>query len=161
MRNTSAMFMAFTCVLAAGAMVRGQQGQYYESFEDGVPSYFAATRAESLSASPRHSKQGRNSLRWDWSKDDELVIRHGIGDVARVGGHRCRASFSVWLYMEEPMSDALVFEFREGEKVAGFFRFPLEFTGWRQGRPYYYDFPHGKPMAEVDNIRIAAPSTAA
>jgi len=60
--------------------------------------------------------------------------------------------------MEEPLSGALVFEFREGEQVSGFFRFPLEFTGWRQGRPYYHDFPNGQPTSEVDNIRIAAPT---
>ena len=161
MSNMSTMLMAFTFVLAACTMASGQQGDYYESFEDGVPAHFAATRAESLSVSPWHSKQGSNSLRWDWSKGDELVIEHGIGDVARGGGYRCRACFSVWLYMEEPISDALVFEFREGEQVTGFFRFPLEFTGWRQGRPLYHKFPDGKPTAEVDNIRIVAPSQVA
>jgi len=155
------MGIDFAFMLAACTMAWGQQGEYYESFEDGVPAYFAATRGESLSISPWHSKQGENSLRWDWSGGEELVIRHGIGDVARVGGFRCRASFAVWLYMEEPISDALVFEFREGEEVTGFFRFPLEFTGWRQARPHYHSFPNGKPTAEVDNIRIAAPSTTA
>jgi chondroitin-sulfate-ABC endolyase/exolyase len=155
------MFVVFIFVLAARATAWGQQGKYYESFEDGVPAYFAATRGESLSISPWHSKQGSNSLRWDWSKGEELVIHHGIGDVARVGGYRCRASFAVWVYMEEPISDALVFEFREGEKVTGSFRFPLEFTGWRQGRPFYSGFPSGKPTAKVDNIRITAPSKVA
>ncbi len=161
MSNMSTMVMVFTFVLAACTMASGQQGEYYESFEDGVPPYFAATRAESLSISPWHSKQGSNSLRWDWSKGEQLVIHHGIGDVARVGGFRCRACFAVWVYMEEPISDALVFEFREGEEVTGSFRFPLEFTGWRQGRPYYHAFPDGKPTTEVDNIRIVAPSQVA
>lgn len=152
------MFMVFACVLPAGAMAWGQQGEYYESFEDGVPAYFAATRPESLGLNPWHSKQGKNSLRWDWSKGEELVIHHDIGDVARTGGYRCRASFAVWVYMEEPIADAMVIEFREGEEVTGSFRFPLEFTGWRQGRPYYHDFPNGKPTAEVDSIRIVAPT---
>jgi len=35
----------------------------------------------------------------------------------------------------------------------------MEFTGWRQGRPCYQAFPDGKPTSEVDNIRIAAPTT--
>ena len=158
MNNMSTVLIAFTFVLAACIMASGQQGEYYESFEDGVPPYFAATRAESLSISPWHSKQGSNSLRWDWAKGEELVIRHGIRDVARVGGFHCKASFAVWVHMEEPISDALVFEFREGEEVTGSFRFPLEFTGWRQGRPSYHGFPNGKPTAQVDNIRIVAPS---
>ena len=161
MSNMVTMFIAFTFAVVACTMASGQQGDYHESFEDGVPAHFAATRADSLSISPWHSKQGSNSLRWDWSKGDELVIEHGIGDVARGGGYRCRACFSVWLYMEEPISDALVFEFREGEKVTGSFRFPLEFTGWRQGRLYYHQFPDGAPTSEVDNIRIVAPSQVA
>ncbi len=155
------MFMAFAFVLAACTRAWAQQGTYCESFEDGVPDTFTATRSASLSISPWHYKQGSNSLQWDWSRGEELVIRQGIGDIARTGGHRCRAGFSVWLYVEEPLSDTLVFEFREGEKVTGFFRFPMAFTGWRQARPYYHDFPHGEPTAEVDNIRIAAPSAAA
>jgi len=154
------MLVAFTFVLAACTMAWGQQGEYYESFEDGVPPYFTATRPESLRLSPWHSKQGSNSLRWDWAQSDELVIHHGIGDIARVGGlsSNNKASFAVWVYMEEPISYALVFEFREGDEVTGSFRFPLEFTGWRQGRPFYPDFPSGKPTAKVDNIRIVAPS---
>ncbi len=134
----------------------GQQAEY-ESFEEGVPAHFAATRAGSLSISPWHSKQGKSSLRWDWSKGEELVIRHGIGDVGRRGGYRCKASFSVWVYMEQPAAGALVFEFREGEKTTGSFRFPLEFAGWRQARPFYDEFPSGKPTPAVDNIRIVAP----
>ena len=156
------VFIVSAWLLPACAMAWSQEAEY-ESFEDGVPPYFAATRVESLSLSPWHSKQGKNSLRWDWSAGEELVIHHGIGDVARLGGigNSNRASFAVWVYMAEPVSDALVFEFREGKEVTGSFRFPLEFTGWRQGRPFYSGFPSGKPTTKVDNIRIAAPSKAA
>jgi chondroitin-sulfate-ABC endolyase/exolyase len=155
-------FMAFACMLSACAMTWGQEAEY-ESFEDGAPAYFTATRGESLSTSTSHSKQGQRSLRWDWRQGEQLVIRHGIGDVSRRGGigNSNRACFSVWLYMEAPISGAVVFEFREGDKVAGFFRFPLEFTGWRQGRPFYGDLLRAKPTAKVDNIRIAAPSAVA
>lgn len=151
-------FILVACVLAASATAWGQESEY-ESFEDGVPKYFAASRPESLGISPWHSKQGKSSLRWDWQRGEELIIRHGIGDLSRkagLGGYN-RPSFAVWVYMEEPIADALVFQFREGEKVTGSFRFPLEFSGWRQGRPLYHAFPSGKPTANVDNIRIATP----
>ena len=139
-----------------------QQAVDYESFEDGVPDYFTATRSHSLAISQRHSKQGTRSLLWDWLSGEALVIRHGIGDLSRAGGlgQRNRPSFAVWVYVEEPIPDALVFEFREGENVAGSFRFPLAFTGWRQGRPFYHDFPVGSPTEKVDNIRVAAPGSA-
>ena len=155
------VLVAYVFVLAACARAWGEQGDYYESFENGVPPTFTATRSESLSLSPWHYKQGSHSLRWDWYGGEELLIRHGIGDVGRTNGTGARAGFSAWLYVEEAMSDALVFEFRQGEVVTGFFRFPLAFTGWRQARPHFQDFPHGQPTPEVDNIRIAAPSGAA
>ena len=140
-----------------------KQSALYESFEEGVPDYVMATRSGSLTLSQRHSKHGKNSLRWDWSNGEELIIWHGIGDLDRVGGigRAARPSFAVWVYVEEPVPDTLVFEFREGEKVTGSFRFPLEYTGWRQGRPFYHAFPSGKPTANVDNIRIVAPSETA
>ncbi|MFP3904492.1 MAG: chondroitinase family protein, partial [Armatimonadota bacterium] len=158
MSDTGAIVMAVAFATALCSMGIGQEGEYYESFEEGVPDYFEATRPESIIVSARHSKQGQNSLRWDWRSGEELVIRHDIGDVARTGGYRCRAAFSVWLYMEEPVSESVVFEFRERGQVSGSFRFPLEFTGWRQGRPLYSNFPTGQPTSEVDNIRIIAPT---
>jgi len=154
----SVMSMGLACLPFASALAWSQPAVYYESFEDGVPAYFAATRPGSLSLSPWHGKEGKSSLRWDWSKGEELVIRHGIGDLTRTGGLSCVASFAVWLYMEKPVPDALAFEFREGEKVTGSFRFPLEFTGWRQARVMYQSFPEGRPTANVDNIRITAPT---
>jgi hypothetical protein len=138
----------------------GQQTEY-ESFEDAVPAYVKAARAGSLSVSPWHSKHGQNSLRWEWAQGEDLVIRRGIGDVSRAGGFLCRASFVVWLYMEKPIPGVLVFEFREGEKATGSFRFPLTFGGWRQARIFYHEFPNGRPTSKVDNIRVVAPADAA
>jgi chondroitin-sulfate-ABC endolyase/exolyase len=158
MGNSTTMVVSAAVVLAACTTILGQEVGYFESFEDGVPDHFVASRPDSLSLSPWHYKHGENSLRWDWQAAEELVIRRGIGDPARRGEFGTRASFSVWLYMEEPVQGELVFEFREGETVTGSFRFPLQFTGWRQGRPFYHAFPTGQPTSEVDNIRIVAPT---
>ena len=132
----------------------------FESFEDGVPAYFTA-RAGSLTTTPWHSKHGKNSLRWDWSQGESLVIRHGIGNVARTGGFLNHASFVAWVYTEQPIAGALTFEFRAGEKVTGAFRFPLQFSGWRQGRIFFDQLTGGKPASQVDNIRVAAPGDVA
>lgn len=130
----------------------------YDSFENGVPVHFTASQTGSLSTSPWHSKHGKSSLSWKWSKGNDLVISHGIGDPARAGGFLCKASFVVWMYIEKPISGVAVFEFREGNIVTGSFRFPLQFTGWRQARVFYDEFPSGKPTTKVDNIRIAMPT---
>jgi len=158
MRNASAMLFVLALAALVCAPAPGQSAKYFESFEDGVPDYFTATRPGSLSTGTWHCKHGEASLRWDWRKGEELTIRQRIGDVTRTGGFLNRASFSVWLYVEQPVADALLFEFREGDKVTGSFRFPLQFTGWRQGRLFYDGFPQGQPTSAVDNIRIIAPS---
>jgi chondroitin-sulfate-ABC endolyase/exolyase len=133
----------------------------FESFEKGVPAFVSATRPASVSVSPWHNKHGRNSLRWEWAKGEELILRHDIGDIARTGGFLNKASFSVWLYIEKPVAGALLFEFREGKEVTGSFRFPMNFSGWRQARLHYDSFPQGKPTSKVNNIRVAAPIDAA
>jgi len=83
MSNMSTMLVAFTFVLAACTMAWGQQGEYYESFEDGVPPYFTATRPESLRLSPWHSKQGSNSLRWDWAQTGVHRLAAGPSFLSR------------------------------------------------------------------------------
>ena len=51
--------VAFVLCLLFGCGLAWGQPTAYESFEDGVPAYFTATRAGSLSISPWHSKQGK------------------------------------------------------------------------------------------------------
>ncbi len=155
-RTASILLAGCALALSASAMGASLPDSYYESFENGVPSYFKAARPDSLSVSPWHYKHGTNSLRWDWQPGEALVIRRGIGDPARTGGFLCRASFVVWVYMEAPATNSLVFSFRAGNTVTGSFRFPLQFTGWRQARLHYDRFPDGRPTEEVDNIRLAA-----
>jgi len=104
------------CMLIWCGMAWGQQTDI-ESFEDGVPAHSAATRAGSLGLSPWHSKDGRNSLRWDWARGEALVIRHDIGDPRRAGGYAnySKASFAVWVYMEEPLAGAEIVFFPHQE----------------------------------------------
>ena len=149
---------AFVLCLLLGCNMAWSQEARFESFERGVPAHFTAARAGRLSVSPWHSKHGKSALRWEWTNTEAaMVIKHGVGDVSRKGGFLCRASFVVWVYVEKPISGAVAFEFREGETVTGSFSFPLAFTGWRQARVFYDEFPTGKPTAKVDSIRVSAP----
>src|SRR3954467_11185795 len=96
-------------VLLLGAGAANAQPPGYESFENGMPAYITTPRAGSLSVSPWHSKHGKNSLRWEWLKGDEVLIRHGLGDVSRTGGFLNKAAFALWLYLEKPLPGALLF----------------------------------------------------
>ena len=150
--------LIFAAHLLLGARAVAAPPPIYESFENGLPSYFTSPRAGSLSISSLRNHHGKHSLRWEWSKGEEIVIRHGIGDVSRTGGFLNKASFAIWMYLEQPAPGELLFEFREAGKVTGSFRFPMQFTGWRQARLHYDAFPSGQPTSQVDNIRISAPS---
>ena len=160
-QRRSASSLLFAVCLLLGTGMAAAQPAGYESFENGLPAYFAAPRTGGLSVTPWHSKHGTNSLRWEWSRGGELILRHDLGDVSRTGGFLRRAACAVWVHLEKPNDGALVFEFREGERVTGSFRFPMQFTGWRPARLHYDDFPTGKPTSRVDNIRIAAPTDVA
>ena len=153
MREMHRVVVAVWCVLL-GPSIAAAQPPGYESFENGMPAYITAPRMGSLSVTTWHNKHGKNSLRWEWLKGEEMNIRHDIGDVSRTGGFFNKPAFSIWMYMEKPLPGALLFEFREGEKVTGSFRFPMKFTGWRQARLHYDAFPNGKPTSKVDNIQI-------
>ena len=153
--------IVFTAWALLGTGLDAAETPGYESFENGVPAYVTAARAGSLSVSPWHSKHGTNSLRWDWLTGEEMIIRHGVGDVARTGGFLNKPAFAIWMYLEKPLAGALLFEFREGAKVTGSFRFPMQFSGWRTARLHFDDFPNGKPTSQVDNIRVVAPTDAA
>ncbi len=153
----TAMLGSVLVALAGRAASMGVHGTDYDSFEQGVPTHFTATRPESLSVTPWHYRHGTNSLRWDWNKGEALVVHHDIGDPTRTGGFLNRAAFVVWVHMENPVPDALLFTFWAGDRVTGSFRFPLQFRGWRQARLFYDTFPKGRPTADVDSIRIEAP----
>jgi len=148
-------------LLAARVPAEGEQSAY-ESFENGVPAHWRASRPDSLSVSPLHYKHGKHSLRWDWRPGDSLEARHGLGDIRRVGGYGgsySKATFGVWLYCETPCPGKAVFQFRKGDKPTGWFEFPLNFTGWRRAHLKYSfrsEFK-GRVAPDTDNILILSP----
>lgn len=151
-------------LLTANAVSAGSPS-LFESFEGHLPDYITPSRPEMVSFSPDHYKEGTRSLRWDWQPGDKLTIRHGIGDIKRMGGYGgtyAKATFGVWVYCEKPQSGALRFQFRHDDKITGEFEFPLDFNGWRRanlGYTYQSQFT-GKITKEVNNIVILAPTSA-
>ncbi len=153
--------VAASLLLATAAW---SQEAMYDSFEDGVPEYWSATRPDSLSLSDLHAKHGTRSLRWDWRADEALEIRHGVGDVRRTGGYGGyhKATFAIWLYCAEPVDGAAVVQFLAGDEVGGQFDFPLGFSGWRRAALHYRwgeEFT-GTVSPDTDTIRILAPEDA-
>jgi chondroitin-sulfate-ABC endolyase/exolyase len=136
-----------------------------ESFEEGIPGYWSASRPGSLHLDSRHYKHGNQSLRWEWQAGDTIRIDRGLGDIARTGGYGGyygKATFGVWLYQREPVQEGrLRFEFRRGEQTAAFFDFDLNFTGWRPAYLWFERDFEGTVDPATDNIRLVAPAGSA
>lgn len=137
------------------------QETMYDSFEDGIPEHWSATRPESLTLSDLHTKHGTWSLRWDWRGGEAIDIRHGVGDVRRTGGYGGyhKATFAIWLYCAQPIDGSANVQFLANGEVGGQFEFPLTFTGWRRAALHYRwgeEFT-GTVSPDTDTIRILAP----
>ncbi|HRU07677.1 MAG TPA: chondroitinase family polysaccharide lyase, partial [Candidatus Brocadiia bacterium] len=154
---------ALASVLAATLALAAQQ-PLYDSFESGVPASWRPSRPGALSVSDRHAKAGRFSLQWDWRAGDSIAVRQTLGDIFRQGGYGgsyAKATFGVWLYLEQPAPGEITFEFREAAKPPASFRFPLNFTGWRRAHLRYtwQSQFQGKVSPRTDHIRLLAPKT--
>ena len=151
-------------VATAMGLAWGQAPALYDSFEDGVPASWAPARAGTLQISDRHAKHGTHCLRWDWQAGDTIRVGQTLGNIGRTGGYGgsySKATFGLWVYCEQPVAGKLLIQFRTGEKVGGWFEFPLDFTGWRRAHLKYSfgnDF-QGRVAPETDNILLAAPAT--
>ncbi|MFA9479308.1 chondroitinase family polysaccharide lyase [Phycisphaerales bacterium AB-hyl4] len=132
-----------------------------ETFVDGVPSHWQATRPDSLSLTRHHYKYGEQSLQWDWRSGETIDIEQELGDLhqtAGYGGYE-KATFGLWVYNDEPGEHELRFDFMEGDEVTGWFSLPLDYRGWRHASFKYTfrsDF-EGEVTSDTDRIVIHAP----
>src|SRR5262245_10379870 len=86
--------VVFAVFMLLGPSIASAQPPGYESFENGLPAYITAPRPASLRVTSWHTKHGKSSLRWEWSKGEEMIIRHDIGDVSRKGGFFNKPAFA-------------------------------------------------------------------
>jgi chondroitin-sulfate-ABC endolyase/exolyase len=133
----------------------------YESFENGLPSHAKASRPNSVKTSSDHYKHGQNSLEWNWRRGDRIRFKHGLGNIKRTGGYAgtySKASFGVWVYCETQQQGYLQFNFQTKGKTSGYFKFPLNFKGWRRASLRYSWKPQfkGKVKTNTDSVVVEA-----
>jgi chondroitin-sulfate-ABC endolyase/exolyase len=107
--------------------------------------------------------QGRQSLRWDWSKNATLTFNMPIPyftdkEASKVIRRRGLGTFSIWVYNTKALPDSKIrFEFGKERKVNCYFDFNLNFTGWRTCWVAYTRDMKGKPVSGMDFMKIVAP----
>lgn len=135
-------------------------GRIY-SFESGIPEEFSTTAGSSLSICATRSRDGKQSLQWNYMPGAQLTIKGPIGFQPFVPNPRDQAiaTFGVWLFTEEPSDQKLLFIFGKDERKDCQFEFGLDFTGWRSARVAYERDMTGEPLSDMQTLTIVAPAS--
>lgn len=129
------------------------------SFEQSVLP-FTASRGGTIRVSGDHYKHGCHSLLWSWSRDGAyLSVRQPIAyeHYKTVNTDNSVYTFVFWMYLEEPLTDSVRFEFRKQGKVCCWFNYGTHFTGWRGAWLAFRRDMQGTPEEGMDELRIYAP----
>ncbi|MDY5075688.1 MAG: chondroitinase family polysaccharide lyase [Paludibacteraceae bacterium] len=129
------------------------------SFEQSVLP-FTASRGGTIRMSGDHYKHGCHSLLWSWSRDGAyLSVRQPIAyeHHKTVNTDNSVYTFVFWMYLEQPLTDSVRFEFRKQGKVCCWFNYGTHFTGWRGAWLAFRRDMQGTPEEGMDELRIYAP----
>lgn len=101
------------------------------SFEDAIAPA-TVSRGAALSLSDTHYKHGTHSLCYTWHKQETyLSIRQPIAyeQTKTVNTDNSVYSFVFWMYLEQPLQDSVLFEFRKGASPAALSAMPHRLQG--------------------------------
>jgi chondroitin-sulfate-ABC endolyase/exolyase len=124
--------------------------------EESVPVGWQAKESK-LSMSHEHFKTGKESVLWNWEKQNATLQ---ITDSAFQSiASNPRSTFVIWIYNEKPVEDKLFFEFEKDGVKASHFTFNLNFKGWRTAWVMYHRDMEGKPVAGMNQLTIRTPAS--
>ncbi|MEI8352014.1 MAG: chondroitinase family protein, partial [bacterium] len=129
-----------------------------EDFEGAaIPAGWRVDDGGAMRLSPRHYKDGKQSLQWTWTHGSRL-IREGLSIST---AQHPQAGMSGWVYCEKPVDGRLTFRLgTKAQLAAGTaayqFRFGLNFTGWRMFQiQFEVDARTPTPGDRVEMLEIA------
>lgn len=127
-------------------------------FENGVPKTFT-TDGGSLEVKKLHAKDGKNSLKWNYTKGSKLTVKEKIEFKPFIANNLDQSidTFVVWVYNEKPVDDTVTFQFGRGEHVDSWFKMNLNFTGWRTAWVSFERDMEGTPHPHMNRMTIVAP----
>ncbi|MDY2942717.1 MAG: chondroitinase family polysaccharide lyase, partial [Paludibacteraceae bacterium] len=153
----------FSCILCCLLWTVNVYGEFSHpdilSFERSVQP-FTASRGGSITTSGDHYKHGCRSLLWSWTREGAyLSVRQPIAyeHHKTVNTDNSVYTFVFWMYLEQPLTDSVRFEFRKQGKVCCWFNYAADFTGWRGAWLAFRRDMQGTPEEGMDELRIYAP----
>ncbi len=107
-------------------------------------------------------KHGKQSLRWNWTAGDKLMLYKEIGfqKADTTGKDTYLSTFVVWVYNEKPSDDYITFCFGKNGKVDCSFDFRINFKGWRAAWVCFERDMQGTPQTGMNQMTIIAPTKA-
>ena len=129
------------------------------SFEEQTVSDSIESRQSTFSISTKHSKDGKQSLRWEFDPNGSLSFKKNLCFEKKdpKGEDLYLSTFIVWVYNEHAADKTVRFEFLKDGKVCTSFPFYINFTGWRAAWVAYERDMQGTPEEGMNEIRITAP----
>ncbi|MEK3888539.1 chondroitinase family polysaccharide lyase [Bacillus sp. FSL K6-3431] len=131
------------------------------TFENGVPKNFKLKGGGHLEVNELHSKDGTQSLKWDYASSSTLTIKEKIGYSPFVPNDRDQSisTFVVWVYNEKPKDESVTFQFGRGNKPDSWFEMNLNFSGWRTAWVSFERDMKGSPHPAMNRLIIKAPKS--
>lgn len=163
-RILPAIFLLLSLSITSRAAINSQY-----NFEQGVPGFVSAEGQGTVSSSDLKFKDGRHSLRFDWTGPSSLVFTDFLDMEAsmKVNG----AGIMVWIYNTVPADTPVVFTFWDwsGNEICHF-DFNAGFTGWRTAwikyidmhtadGGYYGDIKASERPTNVARMTVSAPAS--
>lgn len=113
-----------------------------------------------LSFSSEHYKHLQHSLKWTWNSPISHWSIHDKINYVKPGSDADPqiSTFVFWIYSEKPIkNEKLRVEFLKDGKVACYFDYGLDFTGWRGAWIAFDRDMQGKPEEGMDEVRFSVP----
>ncbi|WP_052427357.1 chondroitinase family polysaccharide lyase [Neobacillus niacini] len=130
-------------------------------FENGVPNSFETKNGGNLEMDSRHVKDGKHSLKWDYTSGSKLLVKEKIQFEPFVPNDKDQSiqTFVVWVYNEKPVNDTVTFQFGRGNQVDSSFKMNLNFSGWRTAWVSFERDMEGAPQPNMNRMTIVAPES--
>lgn len=130
-------------------------------FEHGVPKTFKTEKGDSIEPDSRRSKDGVNSLKWNYTNGSKLIVNEKIGFTPFIPNDQDQSisSFVVWIYNEKPVNDTVTFQFGRGHRVDSWFDMNLNFSGWRTAWVSFERDMKGAPHPHMNRMTVVAPQS--
>ncbi len=147
------------CTLGSAEAQWIQHERFLSFEEEAVPAFISTNAGSALAVSPRHFREGVQSLEWTFTPGSELSVRKDLKFEKKdpTGKDTYMSAFIVWVYNDRPLDKQIEFRFLKEGRTCCSFPMGINFKGWRAAWVCYERDMEGTPEEGMDEFRVVAP----